>query len=281
MVRAPADPSGADTGARSARDVAGDALRATTIEALVAATAALHADWAAGTLTTEPPTTLLGATAIARPHRPALVEPRALRPRGLGTDAGRIAAIHAVAHIEANAIRLALDAVHRFDDLPTGFHDDWIRVAAEEATHFTMLATRLVELGAAYGDLPAHDGLWQAAVRTADDPMRRMALVPRVLEARGLDVTPAMIDRFRAAGDATTAGILEVILRDEVGHVAVGTRWFEHLCTARHLDPVPTFLQLLDEAGAHVAPPLNDEARRAAGFGDDELAALVARHARR
>ena len=147
-------------------------------------------------------------------------------------------------------------------------------VAAEEAEHLALLRRRLRDLGADYGDLPAHDGLWQAAVRTADDPLRRMALVPRVLEARGLDVSPAMRDGFASAGDHQTAAVLQRILDDEVGHVAVGDRWFRWCCERRRLDPEPTFRRLLDESGTRVVPPLNVEARRAAGFSDAELAAL-------
>jgi uncharacterized ferritin-like protein (DUF455 family) len=183
-----------------------------------------------------------------------------------------------VAHIEANAVNLALDAVHRFRGLPGDYYRDWLGVAAEEAVHFGLLEDRLHDLGATYGDLPAHDGLWAAAVATADDPLRRMALVPRVLEARGLDVTPAMVDRFDQAGDRTTAGVLRRILADEVGHVAVGDRWFRHLCDERGVDPEPTFRRLLDEVDQAVPPPFNDEARTRAGFGPEELAALARRH---
>ncbi|MEJ2654165.1 MAG: ferritin-like domain-containing protein [Acidihalobacter sp.] len=147
--------------------------------------------------------------------------------RGLGTREGRAALVHAVAHIEFNAINLALDAVYRFRSLPRAYYDDWLRVADEEARHFMLLADRLTDFGMRYGDLPAHNGLWEMAVKTADDWLLRMALVPRVLEARGLDVTPGMIERLRQAGDMETVAALEVILREEVGHVAIGSRWFE------------------------------------------------------
>lgn len=219
--------------------------------------------------------------APGRPERPTLVEPRALPRRRMGTPEGRFAAIHAVAHIEANAVNLALDAVHRFDGLPWRYRLDWLRVAVEEALHFELLEARLADLGGTYGDLPAHDGLWSSAVATADDPLRRMALVPRVLEARGLDVTPLMLERFREVGDTATAEVLVRILDDEVGHVAVGDRWFRHLCEKRGLDPGPTFIRLLDEARAIVPPPFNEEARRRAGFAPAELAELALRHARR
>lgn len=211
-----------------------------------------------------------------RPDRPRLVPPRELAHRGLGSAEGRIALLHAVAHIEFNAVNLAWDAVYRFRGLPRAYYDDWVRVADDEARHFALLAARLAEHGAAYGDLPAHDGLWEMAVRTAGDPLARMALVPRVLEARGLDVTPGMIRRLRAAGDAASADVLAVILREEVAHVAAGTRWFEHLCQARGLAPGPTFLALVRQhAAGAVRPPFNQEARAAAGFDSGELAALA------
>jgi uncharacterized ferritin-like protein (DUF455 family) len=192
------------------------------------------------------------------------------------THDGHVAAVHAIAHIEANAIDLAVDAVHRFRDLPGDFHDDWLRVAVEEAHHFELLRARLRALGADYGDLPAHGRLWDACAGTADDPLARMALVPRVLEARGLDVTPAMRARFAEAGDVETAEVLDVILREEVGHVAVGDRWFRHLCAQRVEEPEAAFARLLTDAGVRVRPPLNTEARLAAGFTGAELAALVA-----
>lgn len=218
---------------------------------------------------------VLPPSARGRPARPELVPPRRLRPRGVGTEAGRVAAIHAVAHIEANAIDLAVDAVHRFRGLPAAFYEDWVRVADEEATHFELLSDRLTALGAGYGDLPAHGGLWDSAAATADDPLRRMALVPRVLEARGLDVNPSMIARFAAVGDEATVAVLRVILRDEVGHVAVGDRWFRWLCARRGLDAEATFAALLAEEGVVVRPPLNVEARLAAGFTEAELARLA------
>ena len=209
-----------------------------------------------------------------RPARPALVPPRQLPRRRTTTVEGRIATIHAVAHIEANAVNLALDASHRFAGLPPAFHVEWVGVAAEEVAHLALLQGRLHDLGASYGDLPAHDGLWQAAVRTADDPLQRMALVPRVLEARGLDVTPGMIERFEAAHDTATAAVLRRILADEVGHVAIGDRWFRWLCRRAGRAPEATFRALLDEAGVRVTPPLNHGARRAAGFSAAELVAL-------
>ncbi|SEP70268.1 Uncharacterized conserved protein, contains ferritin-like DUF455 domain [Solimonas aquatica] len=206
-----------------------------------------------------------------RPDKPALVHPREVAHRGLGTVAGRIALLHAVAHIEFNAINLALDAGFRFADMPEAFHADWLSVAVDEARHFQLLRTRLRELGADYGDLPAHNGLWEAAEKTAHDPLLRMALVPRVLEARGLDVTPGMIRRLLDVGDTATVAALEVILREEVRHVAIGTHWFRTLCAQRGLEPEAAFAQLLAEHRVRLQPPLNLDARRAAGFTEPEL----------
>ena len=211
-----------------------------------------------------------------RPPRPELVNPRALSRRGMGTAAGRAALVHAVAHIEFNAINLAWDAVARFCDMPADFYRDWCACAADEARHFTLLSTRLGELGMAYGDLPAHDGLWGMAQRTRHSVLARMALVPRVLEARGLDVTPGMIARLRAVRDHATADILEVILREEVAHVAAGTRWFRWCCARDGLEPQATFHALLAEyMPGGQRGPFNLEARRAAGFSADELDVLT------
>jgi uncharacterized ferritin-like protein (DUF455 family) len=212
-----------------------------------------------------------------RPARPQLVPPSQLAQRKLNSAAGIAALVHAVAHIEFNAIDLACDAVYRFRDLPDAYYSDWIRVAAEEAHHFSLLQDRLDRLGHGYGDFPAHDGLWQLARQTAQDPLLRMALVPRVTEARGLDVTPGMIRRFAAIGDHETVAVLEVILRDEVGHVEIGTRWFHHLCAQRGLDAEATYFQLLEEhAGSRVRAPLHREARLQAGFTETELDRLEA-----
>lgn len=219
------------------------------------------------------------AVSIPTPGRPALpklVSPRELAQRGLGTPHGRAALLHAVAHIEFNAINLALDAVYRFRDMPETFYSDWLGVAADEARHFELLAARLADYELAYGTLPAHDGLWEMAVKTMHDPIARMALVPRVLEARGLDVTPGMIERLRHAGDDASADILDVILTEEVAHVAAGSRWFEWLCGRAGLDARRHFLTLIrTHAPGAVRPPFNLEARRRAGFDAAELAALA------
>jgi len=210
-----------------------------------------------------------------RPEKPALVAPTALAKRGLGSPAGRVALLHAVAHIEFNAINLALDAALRFAGMPPGFYHDWLSVAYDEARHFRLLDTRLNELGAAYGDLPAHNGLWDMAEKTAHDPMVRMALVPRVLEARGLDVTPGMIEKLRNAGDHPSVACLEIILEEEVRHVAIGSRWFRQLCEQRGLEPETTFHSLLREYfGGGLRGPFNHRARREAGFTQSELEAL-------
>lgn len=206
-----------------------------------------------------------------RPGRPALVNPREVPNRGLGTAEGRAALIHAVAHIEFNAINLALDAALRFRDLPAAYYADWISVAQDEARHFSMLSARLAEMGLAYGDCTAHNGLWEAAEKTAHDALARMALVPRVLEARGLDVTPNMIRRLHEVGDAASAAILTVILDEEVRHVAIGTRWFRFLCAQRSLDPVATFRALIAGHRVRLQPPFNWDARSRAGFEAAEL----------
>mgnify|MGYP001444584515 CR=1 FL=1 len=204
----------------------------------------------------------------ARPQRPELCHPSAMpRRRALSTDAGRIALLHALAHIEFNAIDLAWDIAARFPGMPRGFYDDWLSVGADEARHFTMLSERLADLDAAYGDLPAHDGLWQAAIDTSDDLLARLAVVPLVLEARGLDVTPGMIERLNRAGDTASAAILEVIYREEVGHVATGMRWFRHVCAERGLQPEATWKAIVAQRfRGRVKPPFNEEARSRAGL---------------
>lgn len=210
-----------------------------------------------------------------RPKRPVLVHPRNLPKRGLGTPEGRAAFVHAIAHIEFNAIDLAWDAVYRFRGMPPEFYADWVAVARDEARHFELLRARLRQLGHDYGDFDAHNGLWEMAEKTAHDGLARMALVPRVLEARGLDVTPGMIVKLRSMGDEATVGILEVILREEVAHVAAGSRWFRWYCEHAGVEPRTTFRALLAEyARAVLYGPFNIEARSAAGFDEDELAAL-------
>jgi uncharacterized ferritin-like protein (DUF455 family) len=189
------------------------------------------------------------------------------RRRNFGALHGRIALLHALAHIELNAIDLGWDIVARFPGLPRAFYDDWIGVAAEEAEHFALLATRLAALGGNYGDLPAHDGLWESAAATAHDILARLAVVPLVLEARGLDVTPEMIRRLERAGDLDSAAILHRIYADEIDHVAAGARWFDILCRDRGLDPETVFHDRVRRYfKGHVKPPFNRDARDRAGF---------------
>ena len=276
-ARSAANPPGATCAAPTLFDAAARCLAETDLARKLALTEQAQADWLAGRLGLD----ALQAGAIedtpGRPERIELVAPRRLAQRKLTSVEGRAALVHAVAHIEFNAINLAWDAVQRFRGLPPGYYADWVRVAAEEARHFAMMRERLQELGQDYGDFPAHNGLWEMAERTAHDPLARMALVPRVLEARGLDVTPGMIERLVQAGDRRTAANLEVILREEVGHVAAGSRWFRHLCSARGLHPGETFFELLNRhlTGA-VRGPLNLSDRRRAGFEADELERLIA-----
>ena len=213
-----------------------------------------------------------------RPDRPVLVHPARVPRRRLGTPAGRAALIHALAHIEFNAINLALDAIARFPGLPEIYYFDWLKVAAEEAHHFELLVHRLGTLNHDYGDFLAHDGLWEVASKTRHDPLARMALVPRILEARGLDVTPGLQARLRTVGDDESAAILEIILRDEIGHVAIGNQWFKFLCQQRGHEPQAMFLSLCETHGIKPPhPPFNLPARLAAGFSEVELSALQAR----
>ncbi len=206
----------------------------------------------------------------ARPEAPALRPPREVPRRRIGpSPGGRVALLHALAHIELNAIDLAWDILARFshDPLPRAFKDDWVRVAAEEAQHFLLLSERLTALDAAYGDFPAHDGLWEAAEATAGDLLARLAVVPLVLEARGLDVTPPMIERLSAVGDSQSADILRRIYADEIGHVAIGKRWFDFVCAQRALTPGETWRRLVrTHFKGVVKPPFNEPARRQAGM---------------
>jgi len=210
-----------------------------------------------------------------RPERPPLLEPRLMPQRAVGSQVGRAALVHALTHIEANAINLALDLVWRFRGLPDAFYRDWWQVAVEEARHFQLLHTHLKSLGYAYGDFPAHDGLWEMARRTRDDVLARLALVPRTLEARGLDATPAVRNKLISVGDTRGAEILAIILRDEIRHVEKGNRWYRSLCSQQQLDPVGTYACLAQRYGApRLHGPFNLPARRAAGFTEEELTVL-------
>ena len=213
------------------------------------------------------------------PPNPRLVEPQQVTRRGFGSVAGRVALLHALAHIEFNAINLALDAAYRFRELPasvaTDFARDWVRVAADEARHYIMVAERLQTLGSYYGAHDAHAGLWNMALKTDHDVMVRMALVPRVLEARGLDVAPPMIEKFRKHNDDESAAILEIIFTDEIEHVRIGNHWFRYTCEQRGLAPSEVFADLLRQhSKGFLRGPYNEVARVQAGFSVDELDAL-------
>jgi uncharacterized ferritin-like protein (DUF455 family) len=211
-------------------------------------------------------------TIPGRPARPVLVPPRLVGRRSMATVEGRAMLIHALAHIEFNATNLALDALWRFPDMPAEYYTDWLRVAKEEAIHFSMLAAHLQVLGYQYGDFPAHDSLWEMVEKTRDDIVARMALVPRTLEARGLDAIPPLRAKLAQAGDLAAAKILDRILQDEIGHVEIGNRWYRYLCEQRALEPRTTYDEL---AARYKAPalkgPFNIEARRLAGFTEAEL----------
>ena len=210
-----------------------------------------------------------------RPKKPNLVPPLSLPKRSMRTGEGRAALIHALAHIEFNAINLALDAIWRFDDMPAHYYTDWLKVAAEEAYHFRLLNGHLKKLGFAYGDFDGHDSLWEMVDRTKDDVLARMALVPRTMEARGLDASPSLRNKFAQVGDHAMADILTIILRDEIGHVAIGNHWFNWLCFQRQLDPIRTFEALsIQYRAPKLKPPFNMQARREAGFTEVELAYL-------
>jgi len=210
-----------------------------------------------------------------RPSLPKLVPPKDLEKRSMRTLEGRAALVHALAHIEFNAINLALDAIWRFTGMPADYYKDWLKVAAEEAYHFSLLRAHLQSLGFEYGSFNAHNSLWEMVERTKGEVLARMALVPRTLEARGLDASPPLRNKLAQAGDKKAAEILDIILRDEIGHVAIGNRWFNWLCEQRKLEPITTFEKLcVDYNAPKLKPPFNLEARRSAGFSEGELALL-------
>lgn len=267
------------------RELALSALQLDNPAAKVLAVAALWQraqgfEWTQATAQqTLAPTTLLPG----RPAQPTLIHPGKVPTRSVHTLAGRAALVHAICHIEFNAINLALDAVWRYAGMPTQFYLDWLRVAFEESTHFDMLNKHLQSMQPTepwhYGSFDAHDGLWAMCEKTAHDITARMALVPRTLEARGLDATPLIQDKLRKVGtpDALqTVDILDVILREEVGHVAIGNHWYKHLCIQQNLEPVAYYGALVTKYDApKLKPPFNNEARRAAGFSEAELAYLL------
>ena len=210
-----------------------------------------------------------------RPPKPELVPHDQLPAASMATPEGHAALIHSVAHIELNAIDLALDIVWRFPGMPEAFYRDWVSVAREKAKHFLLLRNHLTTLGFDYGSFRAHNGLWEMAERTSGDLLARLALVPRTLEARGLDASPLVRKKLISVGDHKAGAILELILAEEIGHVAIGNRWYRHVCAERRLDPVATYAELAERYNApHLRGPFNLDARRAAGFDEEELAAL-------
>ncbi len=235
----------------------------------------LYADWQQGGLPRDLAQPVAQIDIPGRPDRPRLVNPRLVPRRSLATAEGRIVMLHSFAHIEFNAINLALDAAYRFREMPDAFIGDWLQVAAEEAHHFSLISAYLQQLGSHYGAHDAHNGLWDMVCKTRHDVLHRMALVPRVMEARGLDVTPAMMDKFSQIGDQRAVEILQVIYAEEIGHVAIGNRWYQYCCEQRGLDPQQTFRELIEEYfGGKLRGPFNRPARLQAGFNDDELTAL-------
>lgn len=249
------------------------ALAECDVEAKLASAARLWSDWQAGRLALEAWTDPEPVIEAGRPPRPELVPPQQVPRRELSHPEGHAALIHALAHIEFTAINLAVDAAYRFQGLPGAFYADWLKVAAEEAYHFRLLRDHLRGLGHDYGDFPAHGGLWELAVKTTHDPLARMALVPRLMEARGLDATPGIRRKLAAHGDMAGAAILDIILRDEITHVAAGDRWFRHLCAERGLTPEATWRRLVQDYDVpKPRRPFNEAARRAAGFSAEELA---------
>lgn len=280
----PPDTAAPVVGASGLRQAARCCIEERDPDRKVAVTIEVREAWRAGRLVLEsdddlPPHARAGvAMTPGLPQRLVLTSPMRVKRRAFRSPAGLQAFVHAIAHIEWNAINLAWDAVWRFGAMPRRYYDDWSSVAAEEARHFSMLRARLRELGSDYGWLPAHDGLWQTAEATRHDLVARMALVPRVLEARGLDVTPGLIAKLRAGGDEATAAILDVVLREEIGHVRIGSDWFHYLCEERGLAPAEAFESAIREHFRGRTKPLADDARRLrveAGFRDDELEAIA------
>jgi len=209
---------------------------------------------------------------VGRPEKPELVALHKLPKRTVGSLKGHASMMHSFAHIEFNAINIAWDAVSRFTKMPEQYYDDWSRIAQEEAYHFTLINDYLLELGYEYGSFPAHNGLWEMVEQTRHDVLIRMALVPRVLEARGLDVTPDIIERFKHHGHDKAVEILNIIYNDEIGHVEVGSRWFNYLCEQRGLEPQNTFSALIEEyAVDKIRQPFNEIARKQAGFTEQEM----------
>src|SRR5574343_1575002 len=251
-----------------------EALAISEIDQKIGLTVELAADWQAGKLDwrDDTPVELI----CGRPAKPVLLPHKDVPNRSPVTPEGRARLLHAIVHIEFTAINLALDHAARFRGLPRQYYADWIAVAVEEAEHFQLLRQRLQALGHDYGDFPAHASLWDMAEKTEHDVLVRMALVPRLLEARGLDATPPIQNKLAAAGDHESARALDIILRDEIGHVGLGDHWFRHLCAERNIEPESTYRELLMRFKAPwPQAPMNEPARLAAGFSPDELAGLA------
>ena len=256
-------------------DAAHACLLASDADEKVRLTHAVAEQWRTGQLFLHSDVAAVAIPEPGLPPRVQLVRPRDLPQRKPNTTEGRAVLFHALTHIEFNAINLGWDAVYRFRGMPAAYYADWVRVADEEATHFTLLRDHLRGLGHDYGDWPGHNGLWEMALKTAHDVLVRMALVPRCLEARGLDVNPGIKAKLLSAGDHAGGALLDIIMRDEIGHVAIGNRWFLYLCQERGLEPVETYRGLTREyLQAPLRPPFHIEARREAGFSEDELAYL-------
>lgn len=261
---------------RSVYAAAYECLMQADVEAKLNAVRQLYTDWQQGLLSRQVECGPVQPVPVpGRPEKPELVNPKQVKQRKLTSPVGRMALLHAVAHIEFNAINLALDAAYRFREMPDEYYRDWLKVAAEEAYHFGLMRDRMAQLDGAYGDLPAHNGLWEQACKTDHDVLVRMALVPRVLEARGLDVTPPMIEKLRQVGDEETIAVLEIILRDEIGHVQIGSYWYRYCCELRGLEPEAHFRTLLREVmKAPLRGPFYEKGRLLAGFSAEELEQL-------
>lgn len=252
-----------------------DCLMEADLNVKVRKLSSLQEDWSNDAFDFTPTDSIQRVPDAGRPDRPELVPPKQLPKRKLGSKEGHASLMHSIAHIEFNAVNLALDAVYRFQDMPYEYYRDWLGVAGEESYHFQMVREHLNSLGYEYGDMPAHNGLWLTTYETDHDPLVRMALVPRTLEARGLDVTPPMINKLRAIGDKRGVEILKILLRDEIGHVEVGTRWFRYLCEQRRLNPFSEFQSIINTYfHGDLRGPFNYEARIQAGFSEEEISWL-------
>lgn len=257
------------------RMLARECLKQSNVDKKLQQVHQLAANWMRGALKLDPARRMEAVCEPGRPAKPELTRIGKLSKRGFGSQEGRAVMMHAIVHIEFNAINLALDAVQRFSDMPDEFYCDWLSVAEEEAYHFELMRAHLRHLGSDYGDYPAHGGLWKMCEKTAHDVLIRMALVPRVLEARGLDVTPGIQKKLTQAGDLNAVSLLDIILRDEIGHVAIGNRWFRYCCEQRGEDPLETFMGLLEiYYPKGLMGPYNTIARRSAGFSEQELTLL-------